>query len=215
MAGMLTEPQVNPTPSSGPEQTPPAAANPGAGNPPRGSASGPGHQEGDFEGLRDKAVKAIYGDRFDKLVKMFQTNGPEKFARSMAIAINTGLTAIEEEGQPASPEMAAEVGMDIFQKLLEDMLTKPNEGMPAVVENVPPAQLNEVMPATLVMYADAHPDVSKEDIQGVMQEVQKGAQGQAGGDQMAANQAPPGPPPVPNSINPATDIKQPAQGGYA
>ena len=43
-----------------------------------------------------------------------------------------------------------------------------------VVEGVTAEQVSETLPAILVMYADSHPDVSKEDIQKVVVGVQKG-----------------------------------------
>ncbi|MCP4471574.1 MAG: hypothetical protein GY815_12985 [Gammaproteobacteria bacterium] len=153
--------------------TPPAAF-PGAGTPPRGEAAGSGQpQPGaqDIQALKDQATQVVYGDRFDQLIEMFQTNGPEKFARSMAIAVNTAIQEVEKTNGPIGPEAAAEVGSDLFAKLLEDTLTKQKDGMPAVVEGVTPEQLKEVLPAILVMYADSHPEVSKQDVQAVMQEV--------------------------------------------
>ncbi|MDH3638900.1 MAG: hypothetical protein OES09_10635 [Gammaproteobacteria bacterium] len=178
MPGMLSENAQ----SSDSGATPPAAA-PGAGNPPRGEVPGsgqpqPGAQQ-DVGALRDQAIQLVYGERFDQLIKMFQSNGPEKFARSMGIAVNTAISELEKTNGPLGPEVAAEIGGDIFAKLLEDMLVKPKDGMAAVVEGVTGAELQQVMPAILVMYADSHPDVSKQDVQAVMQEIDKGVK--AGG----------------------------------
>ena len=89
MPGMLTE---NP-PSSGPSATPPAG-NPGAGNSPIGEAQGSEQpqQPQDTQALKDQAIQLVYGERFDQLIQMFQKNGPDKFARSMAIAVNTAIS---------------------------------------------------------------------------------------------------------------------------
>ena len=98
-----------PQPSSGPPaQTPPPPLPQGDS----GGAPGPGHpaqaaperepNPEDFETLRDQAIKLVYGERFDQLIQMFQTNGPEKFARSMAIAVNTPITELEKQG-PIDP----------------------------------------------------------------------------------------------------------------
>lgn len=180
MPGMLTQAQNPPAPSPGPgPQTPPiespgaGAPTPVPGTPPLDGASGPGQPmqaPRDPKDLKDQATKLIYGERFDSLVKMFETNGPEKFARSMAIAVNTAINEIEKDG-PIPPEAAAQLGMDVFTMLLEDMATEPEKGMPPVVPEVSPEQLQEVLPAILVMYGDAHPNVSKEDIQAVMRDV--------------------------------------------
>ena len=185
MPGMLTEN----VPSSGPSATPPAAS-PGAGDSPTGEAQGSEHpQAQDTQALKDQAIQLVYGERFDQLIKMFQTNGPDKFARSMAIAVNTAISEIEKNGE-IGPEAAAEVGADLFGKLLEDMLVRPTEEMAPVVEGVTAEQLQEVMPAILVMYADSHPNVSKTDIQAVMAEVDSGVKAAQGGESAPA-QAPP------------------------
>ncbi len=191
MPGMLTEKT-----SSGPLAP---TATPGAGAPLGGTAPGPGQptpnpaaSEQAVQQYKEKAIQLVYGDRFDQLIKMFQTNGPDKFARSMAIAVNTAITEIEKESGPIGPEAAAAVGGDLFAKLLEDMLLKPEGGKAAVVEGVTGEQLSEVMPAILVMYADSHPDVSKQDIQAVMKEVTTQTQAAAGGGQPVPAQTPVG-----------------------
>jgi len=179
MPGMLTENQ----PSSGPSATPPPAGSPRAGGSPTSEAQGSEQpqQPQDIQALKDQAIQLVYGERFDQLIKMFQSNGPDKFARSMAIAVNTAISSLEQQSGDIGPEAAAEVGGDLFGKLLEDMLVKPKEGMSAVVEGVSGEQLQEVMPAILVMYADAHPNVSKTDIQAVMAEVDSGVKAARGG----------------------------------
>lgn len=194
MPGMLSE---ETQPSSGPASPPPAAS-PGAGAPPSGGASGSEHSAApaDVEAMKAQAIQLVYGERFDQLIEMFQTNGPDNFARSMAIAVNTAITEIEKSGTPVPPEAAAEVGGDLFAKLLEDMLVKPKDGMGAVVEGITGEQLQEVMPAILVMYSDSHPEVSKTDIQAVMAEIDSGvkahneANGTPSGDQPDANASP-------------------------
>lgn len=178
MPGMLEQgmaQQQPPPPSSGPPaQTPPPPTPQGepGGAPGSGlSAQGappqrPATQE-EFESLRDQAIQLVYGDRFDQLVAMFQKNGPEKFARSMAIAVNTPITELEKQG-PIDHVTATKVGMAIYMRLLEDMIAG------GVVEGVTAEQVSESLPAILVMYADSHPEVTKEDIQGVVIAAQKG-----------------------------------------
>lgn len=179
MPGMLSEN----TTSSGPTAPTPPVTSPGAGAPPRDAAPGPEQPAPDVGALRDEAVKLVYGERFDKLIEMFQTNGPDKFARSMAIAVNTAISELEKRHGPLGPEMAAEVGSALFAMLLEDTLVRPKEDMKAVVEGVSAEQLQQVMPAILVMYADAHPDVSKEDVQAVMREIDGQVRGAGGAQQ--------------------------------
>jgi hypothetical protein len=192
MPGMLTEGMPQGQPSSGPVPQPPPLADPGAGISSGGSAPGSGQPPvgQDFETLRDEAIQLVYGDRFDQLIKMFQNNGPEKFPRSMGIAINTAITELEKTHGDIGPEMAARVGSDLMVKLLEDVITND------VVPDVTPEQIKEVMPAALVLYADSHPNVSKEDVQQVMQNVQSGlseVKGAAGAPQ-GPGSAPPAAP---------------------
>lgn len=189
MPGMLAEAQNGMPPSSGPGPQTPPIESPVAGTSPLDGASGPGQPPGqgqvgtesndDAQTLKDKATKIIYGERFDELVKMFQTNGPEKFARSMAIAVNTAITEMEKEG-PVPPPAAAQLGMDVFTMLLKDMATPHDEGMPPVVPQVSAEQLQEVMPAMLVMYAEQHPDVSQQDIQAVMKGISENVRSEMG-----------------------------------
>ena len=195
MPGMLTEGQV-PPPSSAPGPQTPPAGNPGVGTPlPSDSASGAGQppaQEpsaASFEELRDLGVKKLYGENFDKMLKMFETNGPEKFPKSMAVAVNTTITALEKESGPLPPEMAAEVGIDIMMKLLEDIIGE------QLLPGVTLEQIQQATPAILLMYADSHPEVSKEDIQGLLAEVQRGV-GEAQGQPPTDPQAPPAPAPL-------------------
>ena len=195
MPGMMTE---APQPSSGPTHTPPAAS-PGAGAPPSGGG-GEGSEHttaapADTGALKQEAIQLVYGERFDQLIKMFQTNGAENFPRSMAVAVNTAITEMEKKNGDLGPEVAAEIGADLFGKLLEDMLVKPKDGMGAVVEGVTGAQLQEVMPAILVMYADSHPNVSKTDVQALMAEVDSGVKAENG----QPTQAPPDASATPNA----------------
>lgn len=184
MPGMLEQGMVPqepvPQPSSGPTaQTPPPPPPQGDS----GGAPGPGHSaqagppqkpvpqetatQEDFGVLRDQAIQLVYGERFDQLIEMFQTNGPEKFARSMAIAVNTPITELEKKG-PIDYENATKVGMAIYMRLLEDMIGG------GVVKGVTAEQVSESLPAILIMYADSHPEVTKEQIQGVVVAAQQG-----------------------------------------
>lgn len=205
MPGMLSETQNMP-PSSAPGSQTPPAGNPGAGNSPPGSAPGAGQppapgqppQEqstASFEQLRDQGIQRLYGDNFDSMIEMFQTNGAENFPKSMGIAVNSTLQYLEQENGQLPVEMAAEVGMDVMMKLLEDIIGG------GVVPDVKLEQVQQAFPAILVMYADAHPEVSKQDIQELVQEVGRGVAAHQGGDQAPdGNQSvppetPPGAPP--------------------
>lgn len=188
MPGMLTEAQNTP-PSSGPVSQTPPAGDPGAGTPlPGDSAAGSGQPPGpqDVGAMRDEAIQLVYGERFESLIKMFETNGAEKFPRSMGIAINTAIAELEKTHGEIPPETAAEIGMDLMMKLIEDIVGE------KILPDVTIDQIREVLPATLVMYGDSHPNVSKEDLQAVMSEVQSGLAAQQGGAVPDPNQAPVG-----------------------
>jgi hypothetical protein len=191
--GAPTEPMQ---PSSGPDtQTPPAEVSPESGAP------GPEHSQASFEELRDKAITLVYGERFDQLIKMFQTNGPDQFARSMAITINTALTELEKEGD-IGVENAAKIGMDLMMKLFKDMIKG------GVVPDVKVEQMQQVLPATLQIYADSHPEVSQQDIQQVMQGIQKGVAEQSGGAQQTGTEPAPANPGASPEGDPASPPAQ-------
>lgn len=161
MNGMLSQAEQ----SSGPvPQTPPTGPTPASG------AAGPGHPE-----LTDEAIKLIYDERFDKMVEMFEKNGPEKFARSMAIAVNTVIDELEKRHGELGPEVAAEVGGQLFEHILTDMLTGGVSGQP-LIEGVPEEQIAEALPAVLYMYQESRPNISKEDMQQVLMGVEQQAQ---------------------------------------
>jgi len=188
-----TAPQQRPQPSSGPiAQTPPpplpqgnSGGAPGPGHPAQGAPpqaappqaaprQEPASQES-FEKMRDQAIQLVYGERFDQLIKMFQNNGPDKFARSMAVAVNTPITELEKQ-EPMAYETAIKIGLAIYIRLLEDMLSG------GVVKGVTAEQISETLPAILIMYADSHPEVTKEDLQKVVMITQQGMQDGAGED---------------------------------
>ena len=123
-----------------------------------------------FEELRDQGIQQLYGENFDGMIEMFQSNGPEKFPRSMAVAVNSTIEYLEQQHGSLSYEQAAEVGMDIMMKLLEDIIGG------GVLPDVTLEQVQQAFPAILVMYADARPDVTKADIQALAQEVARGVQ---------------------------------------
>jgi len=192
MPGMLSEAQA--TPSSGPGPQTPPTESPGAGTPPLDGASGPGQPAAppeamataSFEELRDQGIQRLYGDNFDQMIAMFETNGAANFPKSMAVAVNSTIEYLEQENGKLAPEQAAEVGMDVMMKLLEDIIGN------GVVPDVTLEQVQQAFPAILVMYADARPEVSKQDVQQLVEEVQKGVATQQGGG-MPPGAAPPDP----------------------
>ena len=158
--------------------------------------------EARFESLRDQGVMLIYDERFEALLKMFKTNGAARFSNSMATAVNTVLTELEKKG-PVEPEMAAMVGMDIYMKLLEDIITG------GVVPDVTLEQVQQALPATLKMYAASHPEVTEEDMNAIMQAASQGMQ------QQGANMQEPGPEMQPAPQNMQTTAPPPTLPGGA
>lgn len=192
MPGMMTEAQNTPPPSSGPVSQTPPPASPSAGVSSGAGAAGPGQP--DIETLKDAATQLVYGERFDQLITMFQTNGAEKFPRSMGIAVNTAISELEKQFGPIGPELAAEVGMDLMMKLMEDVITG------KVLPDVSLEQTQEALPAILMMYADSHPEVSKEDVQQLVMEIENGVKQAKGGDQQPEGNSQPPPGEVPASL---------------
>ena len=204
MAGMLTEAQQ----SSGPGPLTPPTDSPGAGNPPIGSAV-PGSEQPSGAGplpspdeMLGEAIQRIYGENFDQMMDMFESNGPQEFARSMGIAVNSGIDFLEQQYGPIGHENAAKVGTEIFFRLLEDMIVK------GLMPDVPMQQIQDAMPAAMVMYADERPDVSKQDIQQVLQQVMQGAAGggMPEGDPNAPLSTGPGPEPSGSPVPPGVTV---------
>ena len=154
-------------PGSGPSST----ATPQSGQSPTSlePQGGPEQPEVRFKEMSDKAVKLVYDERFPQLIKMFEKNGAERFTRSMAVAVNTVIATLEEEqGAPMDLEMATVVGVDIFGKLMEDMI--------GVVEGVTLEDAQPAMIETMNMFADSHEGVTRQDVAAVMNEVHQGVQ---------------------------------------
>ena len=193
MDGLLTQAE---TLSSGSGPNTPPAESPGAGLPPLGGSE-PGSEQPAEAGpmpspdeMVAEAVTRIWGENFDKMVDMFEKNGPEDFARSMGVAVNTGIDYLESQHGPIGHEAAAKVGMEILMRLVDDIVVK------GLMPDVQIEQIHDAIPAAMVMYADARPDVSKEDIQMVMQQVM---------DQAAQGGAPEPDPNAPLSTGPGPE----------
>lgn len=128
-----------------------------------------------FEQLRDEAIRLVYGPRFDALIDMFKTNGPDKFAHSMAIAVNTPLQELEDVYGGIPYDEAAKVGLAIYMRLLDDIVGE------KLMDGVSIEQIQETIPAILMMYRSWNPEVTQQDIQTVVLEAHKGIQQQGDG----------------------------------
>lgn len=208
MAGMLTQAQ-NPSSGSGP-LTPPTDS-PGAGIPPVGSAA-PGSEQPmeaeqagqmpNAEDLTREATVTLYGDNFDNMMEMFESNGPEGFAQSTGRAVNSAIDGLEQEYGPLPVETAAEVGMNLILKLVEDMVVK------GLMPDVSMEQVQDSIPAALMMYADTRPDITREDIQAVIAEIANQSQGggEGGADPNAPLSTGPGPEPSGSPVPPGVTV---------
>lgn len=165
-------PPMQPTPSSGPA-TPPAAPPAPSGANLSGSPAGPEQPAAPtqpappFEELRDEAIRLVYDERFDQLIKMFENNGPKKFARSMAIAVTAPIGELEKKYKDIPLEDVTKIGLALYTRLLEDMIVG------KVVEGVTDKEMQETIPAILVMYSEQHPEIPKEEIKEVFTMVQQ------------------------------------------
>lgn len=205
---MLTQGQ---TPSSGPgPTTTPPPESPGAGSPPLGVAGNGSEQPTESGPMPDQdqmlaeAVQRIWGENFDQMIDMFENNGAEDFARSMGVAVNSGIDFLETQYGPIGHENAAKIGAELMFRLMEDFVVK------GLMPDVPMEQLQDSIPAILTMYADARPDVTKEDIQQLLMYVQENAG--AGGsaeqqpDPNAALSTGPGPEPSGSPVPPGVTV---------
>ncbi len=116
---------------------------------------------------RKAALSHVYSERFDQMLKMFETNGPENFSKSMATAINGALSA----AGPMPHEQAAEIGMELFNLILHDVV------MGGVLQNISQEELSKALPATIKMYAEGHNDVTDQDMQAFTEAIQQKAKG--------------------------------------
>ena len=161
----------------------PAAATPPGGGALSGglaasapAGSGPSEPMPDFETLRSEAIRAVYDEQFETLIEMFQTNGPERFARSVAVTVNKAISDLEAMYGAIPHEDAAKIGVALILRLIEDMATGDNPP----VQGVSPDQMSEIVPATLMLYQESHPEVTLEEIQAVLESAMQQIQGGEG-----------------------------------
>lgn len=69
-----------------------------------------------------RAVELVYGEGFEELVQMFEASGPQGFAQAMSTAINGVLERLAKEFGELPTELIAEVGLKLFESLLEDLV---------------------------------------------------------------------------------------------
>jgi hypothetical protein len=152
--------QPNADPAMAPGQSPQAVQDPTAGPP----TTVPGTEAETVKKYEDRAVEILYSERFDPMIKMFETNGAPRFANSMATALNTVISEMEKEG-PIPPLIAAAVMLKVFHLLLEDLSVSTN-----TVEGVTEEAYAQSLIMTIDMYAASHKDtVTPDDVQAMKQ----------------------------------------------
>lgn len=146
-------------------------------------------QGGGAQALIKKATQLLYAENFENMVQMFQQHGKEGFPQAMAIAINGVLDRLEQEqGQPLDAQTAAEVGVALFEILLQDL----SEG--GVLPDIDKQDVLKSIESTLKMWAQNHPDqANPEEMKQVIGQMaqQMGATGQVA----TPSEAPAGMPP--------------------
>lgn len=176
--GMLEDAVANDQPAATPAEQPVQQESMEAGqaSPTSGEVTLPEK----FEKLKDKAVSFMYDEKFDQLIKMFQQNGADGFARSVAVAINGAIAKVKETEQ-IDHKMATVIGMDLYLKVIEDMATGQMEGQP-VVPGLTLEHIQAALPETIKMYAQSNPDVTDEMMQEMLQEIKNKQSGNTNGN---------------------------------
>ena len=177
--GMLTDEQMPVSEESAPVEDP--SASPKEEQPPEQEAanvdddnSGPpkaGSLPEKFEGIKSKAISFMYGKKFKALIKMFQDSGAEGFPRSVAVAVNGAINHVKES-EDIDHRMSAVLGMDLYLKVVEDMATGEVGGMP-ILDDLTMEQVQNSLTETIKMYAESNEDVTEQDMQALLQEIQK------------------------------------------
>lgn len=116
--------------------------------------------------LVDAAVKLLYDENFESLIKMFKQHGRDGFPQAMSIALIGVLDRLEEDHGELSLEVIGQVGTHLFEMLLEDLL----QG--GAIEEVDQEDVLDAIQLTLEGWARQHPDrVDKQATAAVMNEM--------------------------------------------
>jgi len=144
MKGLLDEEEM--TPAAGPEM-----------------AQEPVQQQGQSATLDDVseevkplmkyAIEMLYGENFENLIQMFQQGGNQTFAVSMSTAINGVLDRLEKEFGELPQQAAAEIGVKLFEILLEDMAA----GGVINGDELGQQEIIQTIQLTLTNWAEKHP----------------------------------------------------------
>lgn len=103
--------------------------------------------------LMKYAIEMLYGENFEKLVQMFQSGGNQTFALSMSTAINGVLDRLEKEFGQLPQQAAAEIGVKLFEILLEDLAA----GGVINGEELGEKEIIETIQLTLTNWSQKHP----------------------------------------------------------
>lgn len=117
------------------------------------------------------ALKIIYEENFEKLVKMIKASWPDGLPLAMSNAVNAVLTRLKKE-EGMSPEISAEVGVAIFRMILEDLVAG------KTIPQIDVAQLQKAMQKTLQDYVKQYPD--EYDEEGIKAEIARRQSAQGG-----------------------------------
>ena len=125
---------------AGPNQPVPA-------NPTEGTQVSP-----EVKPLVDEATRLLYDENFENLIKMFKQYGDDGFSDAMALAIMGVLERLEKEHGELPTEVLAQVGVKIFEMLLEDLVHG------GVVAHVTEEQVLDAIQNLFSMWSEKHPN---------------------------------------------------------
>jgi len=141
--------------------------NPQGPGSPAPEAQAPQGSGGDVQALVKRAIQLLYGDNFEAMVQMFQKHGKAGFPQAMAMAVNGVLDRLEkDQGGPLDAETAAQVGVAVFEALLQDL----SEG--GVLPDIDKDSVLQSLEAILRLWTKNHPDqADPEQMKSVIQQL--------------------------------------------
>jgi hypothetical protein len=102
----------------------------------------------------DEATQIVYSDTMlPKLIKMFESAGPDGFPKAMGTAILGVMQKMEgASDDKISDEVLAEVGAGVFEMLAEDLISS------GTVEGVTPEIMSQAIQESIKMWGQANPE---------------------------------------------------------
>ena len=118
------------------------------------------------EGLIKQAVKLLYDDQLKNVTKMLGNATPEQLPESLALVITETLKKLEKDNGGLSLEVAAQVGMQLLQYIIEDFVTD------GIIKEVNSNQVKLAMAAAVKRYGKSK-GIPNEEIEALVKEMAK------------------------------------------